>query len=322
MLKKITKVIVALIAIAAMTIVPLTSAYAEGEEEQNEQEKSWLQVTPVSSRNKLLPGSQNEYSIVVKNVGNDAFRFSVTAAPYSVINEDYDLSFENETLRTQLTHWVKFVNPDGSLTDKISGSVAAGEDLAVNYRVSVPESVPSGGQYAVLLVQTDTDENVEGAGVQTISRVGVVLYGRTDGETEEKAELVTYNVPQFMTDGKINATSVVKNVGNVDFEAKYTFIVRSIIGKDLYSVIDKSHLILPDTQRKAEFVWEDTPTIGIFQVNYKVEANGGVLKDETVFVMILPVYLIVIMILLLTIIIIWIIMLIRKRKERKSRLLV
>ncbi len=322
-MKKSIKAAILALAIVVSGFASFANVYAEDDSiEQDDQEKSWIQVTPVSSRIKLLPGSQNEYSVVVKNVGNNAFKFSVTVAPYSVIDEDYNLSFSDETLRTQLTQWIKFINEDGSLIDKFSASIPAGADYAVNYRVSVPDSVPSGGQYAVILVQTDTDENVEGAGVQTISRVGVVLYGRTDGDTIEESELVSYNIPSFMTDGKINASSVVKNIGNVDFEAKYSFYVKSIIGKDLYSVINKTNLILPDTQRKEEFVWEDTPTIGIFQVNYRVEAHGEILKDETVFVVLLPIYLIVIMILLLTIIVIWIIVLIRKRKERKSRLLV
>lgn len=319
MFKKITKALAVLLALAATFVAPVASVYAEGEDTSN---SAQLQVAPVSSRVKLIPGSNNEYSVVVSNVGEKEFRFSTIVSPYTVIDENYNLSFTDETLRTQLTHWIKFINPDGSLTDKYVASIAPGEETAVNYRVSVPDSVPNGGQYAVILVQTETDESVEGAGVQAVSRVGVVIYGRTDGETVEKAELISYDIPSFMTEGKIHATSVVKNNGNVDFESKYSFSVKSIIGKELFSVADKTNLILPDTQRKEEFTWEETPTIGIFQVSYKVEANGEVLKEDTVFVMILPVYLIVIMILLLTIIIIWIIMLIRKRKERKSRLLV
>ncbi|MBQ3325741.1 hypothetical protein IJG79_01150 [Candidatus Saccharibacteria bacterium] len=316
-MKKLSKLLIAVLALVATAFAPVANVFAE-EGENN----AWLQVAPVSSRVKLLPGSNNEYSIVVTNNGENELRFSASVAPYTVIDESYNLSFTNETLRTQLTHWIKFVNPDGSITDKFVASVAPNSDIAINYRVSVPDSVPAGGQYAVILVQTETDQNVEGAGVQTIPRVGVVIYGRTDGETEEKSELISFNIPTFMTEGKVSASSVIKNTGNVDFEAKYSFSVKSIIGKELFAVNDKSNIILPDTQRKEEFVWEETPTIGIFQVSYKAEAHGQVLKDETVFVMILPVYLIVIMILLLTIIIIWIIMLIRKRKERKSRLLV
>lgn len=333
MLKTIVKSTVVLGAVLASAFSPLANVFAEDgiliSPQQNTTEvraddgpvNSWLQVAPVSNRVKLIPGSTLEYSLIVSNIGNQNFDFSVYSAPYSIVDEDYNLSFSNENQRTQLSRWIQFINTDGSLTDKFKGTVAAGEQMAVNYRITVPDDVPSGGQYAVILTQTENDNEAESVGVQTVSRVGTVIYGRTDGDTNEKAELLSMDIPTFKTQGKINASSVVKNTGNTDFEAKYRFVVTSIIGKELY-VSENSHLILPDTQRKAEFVWDDTPAIGIFQVHYQIETYGEMLKEKTVYVMIVPIYLIVIMILLLTFAVIWIIMLIRKRKERKSRLLV
>ncbi len=321
MLKNFKKIVVA--ALAAVTIMALPVANVWAEDAGDASSSSWLQVAPVSNRIKLIPGSELDYSIVVTNVGEKNFNFTTFAAPYTIIDEGYNLSFTDETLRTQLSHWIQFINPDGSLTDKYTGSVAAGQDAVVNYRVSVPSDVPSGGQYAVILTQTEaSSDDIDAAGVITVSRIGMVVYGRTDGETTEQSELVSYEIPNFMTGGKITASSVVKNTGNVDFETKYHFTVTSIVGKELYTSNPVSSLILPDTQRREEFVWEDTPAIGIFQVRYAIETYGETIKDETTYVLIIPIYLIVVTILLLTIIIIWIIMLIRKRKERKSRLLV
>ncbi len=321
-MSKIKLFLAALLTIGSIFFPTLAYAEEAKEESDNEDTVSWLQVAPVSNRVKLLAGSDLEYSVVVTNSGDKDLRFSAYAAPYTVVDEGYNLSFSNETVRSQIARWIHFINDDGSLTDQYHGSVPAHEEKTVNYRVSVPEDVPAGGQYGVILIQTEADEDISVPGVQTVSRVGMVIYGRTDGETEEKPELVEFNIPTFKTEGKITASSVVRNAGNVDFETNYSFKVSSVVGKELYQSPYYSNLVLPDTQRREEFAWETTPAIGIYQVTFKVEANGEVLKEETKLVIILPVYIVVITILLLTITIIWIIILIRKRKERKARLLV
>ena len=78
---------------------------------------------------------------------------------------------------------------------------------------------------------------------------------------------------------------------------------------------------MPDTARREELTWENSQTMGIFKVTYRVEAMGEV-REETRILIILPLFMIIIIITLLTIITIWIIMVVRKRKERKSRLVV
>ena len=148
----------------------------------------------------------------------------------------------------------------------------------------------------------------------------MVVYGRSEGETEESAEIVEYNVPGFLLNGPVSVNSLVKNTGNTDIEAKYKLTVKSIFGGEIYNA-EEAHNLLPDTSRREQLTWENTQIMGIFQVNYRVESLGEV-KDETRLVIILPLYMIIIFIILLTILVIWIIILVRKRKERKSRLVV
>ena len=323
-MKKFTKVLVAAaLALSAVAAPFAQPTYAEGEDNSGQSNSSatWIQVTPVSARVVLKPGTEVDYTMVVSNVGTSAFDFSVYAAPYTIVDEQYNVSFSDETNRSQIVRWIKFINEDGSLTDTYKGSVEAGGKKAVNYRVTVPEDVPAGGQYATLFAQTDVnDANVESSGLKTVSRIGMVVYGRTDGETDDKAEIAEYNVPGFLLSGPVTVNSLVKNAGNTDFEARYKMTVKSIVGEELYST-EEAYNILPDTSRREQLTWENTQMMGIFQVNYRVEALGEI-RDETKVVIILPLFMIIIIITLLTIIIVWIIMMIRKRKERKSRLVV
>lgn len=305
---------------AAPVAAPL--AYAEEADSSSIPESaSWIQVSPVSARVILKPGSELDYSIIVSNVGSDAFNFSVYAAPYTIVDEDYNVSFASETNRSQIVRWIKFINDDGSLVDTYKGSVAAGAKKTVNYRVTVPNDIPAGGQYATIFAQTEpsaAESNT--SGIKTVSRIGMVVYGRTEGETDESAEITDYHMPGFQTGGPVKASSVVKNSGNTDIEARYSYTVNSILGGELFKD-EVAYNILPDTSRRQESVWESTPPMGIFRATYKVEVLGEI-REETHLLVILPVYMIVIAIILLTVLTIWIIMLVRKRKERKSRLMV
>lgn len=324
-MKKFTKLLIAgLLAFSAVATPLVQPTYAEGEQSSSEEKQTssaWIQITPVSARIVLKPGTEVDYSVIVSNVGTDAFDFTAYAAPYTIVDEDYNVSFSDETNRSQITRWIKFINDDGSLTDTYKGSVEAGGKKAVNYRVIVPEDIPAGGQYATIFAQTMAKEGgSETSGLKAVSRVGTVIYGRTDGDTREGAEVAEYEVPGFLFSGPVTVKSLVKNVGNTDFEARYELKVKSIFGSEIYSESDALN-ILPDTARRESLTWESSQAMGIFNVTYRVEAMGEV-REETHLVVILPVFMIIILIALLTIIIVWVILFIRKRKERKARLVV
>lgn len=306
----------------AGVVAPATNTFAEETNSSSSvNSSSWIQVTPVSSRVVLRPGQELEYSMVVANIGTDKFNYSVYAAPYSVIDEDYNVSFSNETNRTQLARWIKFIKEDGTTTDTYKGSLEPNEKHTVNYQISVPEDVPAGGQYATIFAQTDNDNtNKDTSGITTVSRIGLIVYGRTNGETNEKAEITDWSVSGLLNQGPITATSKVKNEGNTDIEAKYKFTVRSIFGNTLHED-EQAYNILPDTERRLNSEWGSNTPMGLFWVTYNVSSSAlENAREETKLVVILPIYMIVIMLILLTILIIWIIMLSRKRKERKGRL--
>lgn len=283
----------------------------------------WLQISPVSNKVTLVAGEQNDYSFTVSNIGSENFGYHVYAAPYSVTDEEYNVNFSNETNRTQISRWIKFYDSEGNLTDKASFKIDSGAKQTVNYRIEVPDDIPNGGQYATIFAESDeTEGELTGSGIKTVSRVGLIVYGHTDGDTEDVAAITDFDIPTFMTSGKISATSRVENNGNTDFEAIYDFEVSSIFGKQLFTK-SNAYNILPDTARRVTTEWNETPMMGFYKVHYKVTAlSGETTKEATKIVVIMPIWMIIISIILLTLIIIWVIILIRKRKERKSRLLV
>ena len=305
-----------------LSFVPSVGAEDEGAKD-SQKPAVWLQISPVSNKVTLVAGEKNEYNFTVSNIGSETFSYHVYAAPYSVTDEEYNVNFSNETNRTQISRWIKFYDAENKLTDKAGFTIKSGEKQTINYQIAVPEDVPAGGQYATIFAESDeTEGELSGSGIKTVSRVGLIVYGRTDGETEDKATITDFNIPTFLTSGKISADSRVENYGNTDFETVYEFEVSSIFGKQLF-VKNNAYNILPDTARRVKTEWEETPMMGFYKVHYKVSAlDGAVTEDKTKIVVIMPIWMIIISIILLTFIVVWVIILIRKRKERKSRLLV
>ena len=298
---------------------PREPVYAE---EDSSKPAIWLQISPVSNRVSFKKGGKYDYSFTVSNIGSESFSYHVYAAPYSVTGEDYNVSFSNETNRTQISRWIKFYDSEGKLGDTASFKIDPGASQSVSYQVQVPDDIPAGGQYACIFAESDeTEGSVSGSGIKTVSRVGLIVYGRSDdGETVDQAAIRDITIPTFMTSGKVSATSTVKNEGNTDFEAVFSVNIKSIFGRQLYEK-NSSYNVLPDTDRKIEMDWDETPFMGVFRVRYVVRALDQ-LEDVSRIVIVMPIFVIVLVIILLTLITIWIIILIRKRRERKSRLLV
>lgn len=314
-------VFVGLLAVGCFGFFGSRAVVAEGEAGNTEKPDVWLQISPVSKQTQLGSGGIIKDSFVVENIGTKDFSYKVYASPYSVTDEDYNLSFDNENSYTQIARWIKFKAADGNMLEEATYTIKVGEKQTIEYEINVPKDVPGGGQYATLFAESIPDSaDQDASGIKTVSRVGLVLYGHTDGETKKAAEITNFDYTKFLFSGNMNGTSKVKNSGNIDFDASCTLTVKSIFGAELFTKTEAVY-ILPETERKFNIKWEDTPPLGIFQVTMKTTALDQT-REESSVVLVLPIYVVVLSILLLTVIIIWIIIIIRKRRERKARVLV
>lgn len=280
-----------------------------------------LQISPVSNRVNLKGGQTLDYSFRIQGKPGSSFR--IYAAPYSVTNEDYELSFSNQTNYTQLSRWIKFYDAAGNLASEATLTIPNDADsLIVNYSISVPVDVPAGGQYAMIFAESAGNGQSEstGSGIRTISRAGLIVYGSTSGNTIESAEINEYNFNSFLTSGRLTTNAKIHNSGNTDFEVSSTLTVKSIFGRVLYDDTQR-HDVLPETDRRISSEWTSTPALGVFNVTYKVSAADAT-REESKIVIIIPIFVIIIALILLTSLIIWTIILLRKRKERESKVLV
>lgn len=282
-----------------------------------------IQLSPVSRQVILENGKTGYYDVTVTNSGSEEFTYELYAAPYSVTNDeddDYVVSFTNETTRTQVSRWISFLK-DGEYVKDPTYKIKPGESQKVSFRIEVPENIPDGGQYAAIFAQTEAANlNPDTSGVRTVSRVAMIIYGRTNGNTIEKASITSFKIPGFMIGGNITVESKIINEGNTDFDASIFFKVESLFGEELYKSTTAVTL-LPETERKVKVSWDKTPFMGIFRVTQQVTAFDEY-QPDTKTVIIFPIYMMILTIIVLTSLIVWIIITVKKRKERKARLAV
>lgn len=288
------------------------SGIAHAAEDSDNEKSPVLQISPTMKRLDLKPGSSETGEMTVRNAGEVEFSFKVYAAPYTVVGDNYEPNFTNETNYTQISRWISFEGEQYT--------IAPDKEQIIKYTVNVPEDVPAGGQYATIFAETINEDAAEASGIQAVSRVGMIVYASIDGDTRTSAEIIKFELPTFYSAFNVpdvTATARVKNTGNTDFEAIYRIKVEPIIGGVVYDD-EQVQVVLPDTEREAELTWPDTPLLGVFKVSFSVTA-GEANQEIVTTVLVMPPWLIVIVLLLLTLLIIWIIIKLKRRGQLKSK---
>lgn len=269
-----------------------------------------IQLTPAQIELELEPGKTTVETFEVQNTGAKDLSFEVSVAPYGVTGEDYKSDFTTETKYNDLAKWI-------TLSDK-GGTVEPNGSKEITITIQVPEDVPAGGQYAIVLAKMVSDGSGEDSTAVSVERqVGLVLYSNIDGDTREDAKVAENKVSSFLFEPPITATSVVENNGNVHVEATYTLQVSSIFGgEEIYTNEENPQkaLILPETRRFNSISWDGAPQLGLFKVKQTVKVLDDVSVVEKV-VFICPIWFMFIVILIIFCVVFWIISRVRGRNK-------
>ncbi len=316
------KILLVVSLVAVMAFLKTAPAYAV----ECKEGVGGISLSPASEDFNFDGGDIHEGTLKIKNMSASApASLRVYAAPYSV-DENKNKDFTTEKARTQISRWIEFAGADGYAAEA-TFELAACTEQTVNYRVVVPESVPDGGQYAVIFVENNG--NSDGGGIRTVSRAGMLVYGRANGgETIEKAEFGELKIGTSEdakdSDGNpikktvIMAGAEVKNTGNVDVAVIGDLKVENIFGGELYhhTAYDSA---LPDSAIDVTNVWADTPMIGLFKVTYSLSSPGAETITATQVVFICPTWAGAVLAVLLIIVAMGILSLVDKRRKRKAK---
>lgn len=278
-----------------------------------------MSLRPSEQEIELKPGQHFEGSVVVYNVGKKPFDFEASVAPYQVKNNDYEQDFISTSESTRMANWITL--PETKF------SVKPNQSAEVKFAVDVPEDTPGGGQYAAIIIRTES-EQYQGSGVDVIGQIAALVYGHVEGaELRASGYVQNYQFPSLMFGNEFKISSVVENTGNVDFKVTETLAIKDFftnreavnpesVNDAGYPVGTTSATVLPGTARTFKMAWKDAPQIGLFRVKHTISYLDQEQVTEKI-VVVCPLWLIVLIALILTLMIIWLIMsLVGYRKEK------
>ncbi|MBR3318928.1 hypothetical protein IKG06_00270 [Candidatus Saccharibacteria bacterium] len=266
------------IALCAAFLSGVTQVYADDNNATNEtpveetvqKEGSAIEISPLSKRVVLKAGGSYDSSITVRNIGIDAIAIRVYAAPFS-FSEDGDTQvFDKDTSYTQISRWITVKKDDGSYDATASFELEPQKDKVIDYKISTPEDVPGGGQYAVLFVEAMLKDNFENK-IQIISRAGMTIYATMPGEPNRSVSVGDTNVNSIVADGNIGVQTHIRNDGNIDFQTSVEINAYSIFGKKLYNNTTLVSL-LPENSKTIFARWENAPSFGLYRLEYAISA--------------------------------------------------
>ena len=282
-------------------------------------------VSPMDENLVLNPGDSYSSSITVyiSEQYETKVKYKAEIAPYFV-DDDYKNDFSNEYgEKNEIVKWITINNNQEAI-------LSPGEKSVVTYTINVPSSAAGGGQYAAILVSAEAwDENSKnesdnknnndqvGVGLIEEKKIAHRIFVEVAGNVTRQGEIDDLEVPGFLLNGDIIATSKVKNTGNTHGEAKYKLQVFPLFSsEEVYTNEEDpaTRTILPGRTLLNELTWDKTPAIGIFNVVYTVEFEGVTAQVKKMVIK-CPIWLLFIIIFAVILIILYFVL---KAKARKG----
>ena len=316
---KISKIVLvwALMALPCAAIIT-NNVMAEADSDLPKQSNS-MTVSPPYQKMILVPGEEYSNSLSVFNSSNSTrdLKYAVKVGSFnqrksedgSSVDDYGRMDHVSVSSYNQIMDWITLENEGGKL--------APGESADIPYTIKVPENAPGGGQYATILVIDETTSGSPGEGNISIDQsfqFASIIYAEVAGDTKEIGSILENNVPSFLVNGGFEASSMVRNDGNVHTDASYTLQVWPLFSDEEICTNEEepdTSLILPETERYHAQSCE-LPSVGIFKAKQVVKIFGEEsIMERTVIVC--PIWLLFIILFVIAAIIIWLVMRVRQR---------
>ena len=281
--------------------------------------KSMMTISPPRQKMILVPGEVYEGEVEVANSSSAErdLEYSVRVGSFGLRedeNGDTDYNYtdiDTVTSYNQMMNWISFA--------KETGKVAPGDIDTVSYSIDVPKDAPAGGQYASIVIRNDTkkDNNSGNMAIENVVEFAVGLFAEVAGETRDEGLILENDIPSFLLNNPLTASSTVKNNGNVHTDAEYILQVWPLFSDEEVCTNEEepdTSMIMPETERYHAQTC-NLPSMGIFKAKQTVKIFGETSIIERTIIA-CPLWVLFLILFVIIAIAIWIVMKVRGNKKR------
>lgn len=194
-----------------------------------------ITLSPLRNELEINPGTVIDGYFTIKNSSDKSLEVNFDADEFNVINQQYDYAFTTES---DVTKWITFTPQKVTL--------AAGKSEEITYSVGVPLSTEPGGRYISLFACTDAGQSSNG--INTLQRIGSLLYITVLGDISRTGQLVSLTSPWSISKNSTWSMAV-RNSGTTHFRSRYNVQAQNVIGHTTIKTMSGEALILPGTVR-------------------------------------------------------------------------
>lgn len=260
--------IAVMLAVSSIILAPATDAQS-GSSTARES----ITMSPTSRNYTVNAGAVTNDKLTIVNDGTTDYDFLMYARPYSIVDNQYDKpDFTNAAPNADLYGWVQF--------PQTKYHIKAGTSVEVPFTVRIPATAAPGGHYGVVFAEVQpVAQQSSGNSVLRKKRVGSIIYATVNGAVKKEGNSVSITIPSWQQQAPLQATTVVRNSGNVHFADKVTVTVRDVLGNVKYRSA-KDFQVLPDTSRTIVSSWDRAPWFGLYKVKVEQEFLGKKEQSE------------------------------------------
>lgn len=238
---------------------------------------SGLEISPVRRELKVDPGKTATTNVVVANLTKQDLDITLYFREFSVINTDYDYSFQ-----TSPYDWLRIETPQLTLKP--------GESRTIPYSLTPGAEASPGGYYFTVFASA----NIDSGGIASTIQAASLLYSTVNGALDYGGRIERIVMPKVLFSPDITYDFTMTDTGNVYYTIYTIATLNSLF--DRTSAQTAAHLVLPDKPRR---ITGDLPAPvlpGIYSATIGYRTDQGVVTTRSQPVVYLPPWSIVVLI--------------------------
>jgi hypothetical protein len=230
-----------------------------------------LTVSPGKIEISGMPGQKIKSSFVLSNGGNLPVRMKLSVKNFRQSDEKGTIDFYNSADAS---------SDDASVVDMgkvlipefLEIGLKPGELKQVNFIVSIPDNIKSGGYYGAILFESANDQSI---GPKN-SFGGLVLLTVLGGEGQAAAgfEASNFRADKIQQKGPARFSLAVNNPGNTHIDATGVISIKNWRNKEIASFDIGSQPVYPGEKRIFNWSWNKKPNFGFYRIEAQIAPLG------------------------------------------------